>query len=357
MSDNEKYEADRGSNTNLKVSRVLLTSKMLEKLTLAMLSDIAIRQADLLSKYYIVTNGEKKMCESSTGDYRKTFLNCLQNIEIDIKKKRPLIDIVLAQAKDIDTLEGTEVKFDSSNFSNLLIEKLDDIKLALDDKDSNNQKALINDIIRRVEMINNNNVVTDNVTTRSSVDKFAVNISELLPKFGTSTDIANIDDWIFKVNSIKKRFKLEGTEIIQLIIPRLEGIPLQVVKRLLNENDNLSWNTFENELKNELGSSSMIRTALLELKKINLSSMNNNFNRYVEKYQSLVNRIPNTIVGEEAKVFSFIDGLHPKMQQHVISLKPRNISEAIEHARVSFDCYLKVRENVVSVNSSKPGVS
>lgn len=59
-------------------------------------------------------------------------------------------------------------------------------------------------------------------------------------------------------------------------------------------------------------------------------------------------------IPENIQLFSFIDGLTPKMQQHVLSFKPESLNQAIELARTSYDVYNKNRENVVKVNYMKP---
>lgn len=62
----------------------------------------------------------------------------------------------------------------------------------------------------------------------------------------------------------------------------------------------------------------------------------NNFNKYLEKYQSLINRLPNLTF--EIKLFEFIDGLPPIIQQHIYSHNPKSLDEAIEYARVAYVC-------------------
>ena len=61
------------------------------------------------------------------------------------------------------------------------------------------------------------------------------------------------------------------------------------------------------------------------------------------------NRVGNGI-SEDFKVFFFTDRLHSKMQQHVLSLMPRDLCKAIEQDRFSYDCFMKKNWAVVGIN-------
>ena len=125
---------------------------------------------------------------------------------------------------------------------------------------------------------------------------------------------------------------------------------------MMGEERNVQFKDFIKELRQEVGMDGMRRNLWGEMRNLTLHGVGSDFNRYLERFQSIINRLAN--VPEENKVYEFIDGLYPKMQQHVLSFKPVTLGQAIDHARVAYDCYGKGKDKgnvIMSTNYAKTG--
>lgn len=113
------------------------------------------------------------------------------------------------------------------------------------------------------------------------------NISDAIPKFGHGDWCAALEDWIFKVNMAVGNFNIEDTELMRFLTPKLEGVPLQIFKRMISNDPNVGWDELKTELMSELGEDDE-RKLLMSLKSLTLNAVNNNFTKYLEKFHLII---------------------------------------------------------------------
>lgn len=174
-------------------------------------------------------------------------------------------------------------------------------------------------------------------------------IKDTVPKYfkdlttlSTGFSYDELDRWLTLVELIRKKFKPPDDELIRDLYFRVKGAPYLLLKRLHEEDRFLSWSTFKSQLKNHIGAQSNEWKLNEQLRVLSMEKLGNNFEKYLTRFQGLVNRLPP--MDESRKVNEFTKGLHPSMIAHVRchTARKKELDEAICQARIAYDSYIRV---------------
>ena len=348
---------------------VLMKGTTLLNIECKYLKEIVLDQAAILGRMYTVDDNKHEVkYEQSEKFYDKI---------VEERHRQPLVDIIVHQCSQhsvmnrsmIDLFHALEATEGEGNKKKEIF-TLKEIKTVADALTMRNAGMNVENLMKKVPKSVESKLVFAGASS-SSRDTGAINeldctvirgddkgylekaISSNIPRFGSSVNENSLDDWVWKVDMMAKRFGLNDVEVIPHLISKVEGNVLQLLKNLLKEDPDTDWQCFQDCLRKEYLSASSRRNLLSELTSLNLAKLGNNFMKYVEKYHTLINRLGPLGLSEELKMHHFIGGLHPNMQTQVLSHNPLEVKKAIELARVANDCYLKRDKNVAKINSAR----
>jgi predicted transcriptional regulator len=168
--------------------------------------------------------------------------------------------------------------------------------------------------------------------------RFDGKLDKNLPKFGgNSTD--NYDDWIFLVESYKKFNGVKDEQMMGLILPLVRGQALQILKRMLLTDIDVSWSSYKKELKLTYQTDTKSRKLRKELKEL---KQGNDFDGFLTKFRTLSNQLPD--MSEKEMLEHFIDALKPKLRYELIKDKIEDLQEAMRTARIFEECHNNFNE-------------
>lgn len=177
-------------------------------------------------------------------------------------------------------------------------------------------------------------------------------VAENIPKFQGGYDV-NLEDYFFKIDSAMKRFNINNIKILEFVLPKLDGMALQLYIRLINNfslrSKTLKWDDFKDKLVQELNVKDKDRTLRSELKHMKLNNFQNDFNKFVEKFLSISNRITPPY-SEYDLIHTFIDALPMKIAEHVWLVSPKELSETIRIAKLRYEALVKLKDPTVAIN-------
>jgi len=177
--------------------------------------------------------------------------------------------------------------------------------------------------------------------------RFDIKLDKNLPKFGGNTT-DNYDDWIFLVESYQRFNGVQDEQMMGLILPLVRGQALQILKRMLLTEIDVSWSSYKKELKLTYQTDTKSRKLRKELKEL---KQGNDFDGFLTKFRTLTNQLPD--MSEKEMLEHFIDALKPKLRYELIKDKIENLQEAMRTARIFEEChnnFNEIRNELKTVN-------
>lgn len=161
----------------------------------------------------------------------------------------------------------------------------------------------------------------------------------------------NVEEWLFKVEVIAKRDQIGNDQILELVYHKLKGSAYEIASKMLDENE-YDWDKFKRKFLDRRTKDAQFNI-LCEITSLKMADLNYNFKAYLNKFQSLVNRLIE--ITEEYKIFCFINGLPVNIRNDVINQNgDRELSKAIAIASRSAKWHYKFQNgfNVKKQNSN-----
>ena len=73
------------------------------------------------------------------------------------------------------------------------------------------------------------------------------NFFEFIPKFNGTIGMKT-EEWIFKVENALKRFKINDMEVMEILLPKLQGNAFQMYMSDIKEKKVVSWSLFRDSI-------------------------------------------------------------------------------------------------------------
>ena len=154
----------------------------------------------------------------------------------------------------------------------------------------------------------------------------------------------NLKNWLFVIDKALKNAKVPYEEILDIITTKVEGLPLAMLKKLVDGNAFATWDDFQHVLMTNFrahNEDQLIREKLKDIKHYG------EFNKFLKRFLSLINEISLTTPDE---ILFFQDALQEDTKLEVMKAKPKTLEHAIEIAQMVEQCKARLNKEANNTN-------
>ena len=150
-----------------------------------------------------------------------------------------------------------------------------------------------------------------------------------------------VEDWIFLIDEAVKRYCMADNEVVTMILMKLRGNALQLARKVIMDNggQEVTWTKFKIKLRQTFNPGDIQMKLRSKLNGLKMSLCGNDFQKYLYKFQQIMNKIED--LPEKELIYHFLDGLPEKVKYDVIAHGASTLVDTITFANRYSECYTK----------------